>query len=280
MRHVIRLLFPLLLPVLALAEAELSPSPPAIYTFVGGRLRPDSVRVIDHRPLRPARDMAVDGLGDLLLLSREGELLRLARTDSLPFRHFGGDLSAGSWPEAVDSDGVDWLLLDGQGRGIRRIGRRGEALESVQTPDLGPFWRDLAADRSGRIWLAEGSGGRFAMLSRSGQLLQDWDLERWLPGFTPPVIAWCPDEHGGLYIAEGWPVRLHHVNAAGNPLGLWQLDLPDASLAFAIDEQERLTVAIDPGRGELLLAARGRLGELFCKTEDELWILARDGKGP
>ena len=79
----------------------------------------------------------------------------------------------------------------------------------------------MAVATSGLIWLADPGDGRFLALSRSGQVLLDWELERRLSGFSGELESWTPDVSGGLYLVEGG--RLVHLNAAGNRVGVWTL---------------------------------------------------------
>lgn len=276
--------------LLALATAARGAAPaPAVapearvYRYTAaGTLRPDSLRVARHFSAQPARDMALGGFGgDLLLLDLEGGLQLVRETDSLPRRLLSSDLSARDWPEAVAADGPDWLLLVEGGQTVQRLGRRGEAKERWTLPEPGR-WRELRADRSGRLWLAEPSRGRFLLLTRAGQALQAWDLERRVPGYRGPILAWCPDEQGGLYLAEGWPARLHHLNGAGNPLGSWTLGLPPGALALAVDAREQLLVAQGPEGRELRLALqRLPAGELLLLKEAvTIWLLEPVAEAP
>ena len=244
------------------------------------RAAAESLVTLSEYELPPLRDMALNRGGDFLLLTRGSELLTLAQGDSLVLASFGADLGAGVWPEAVASDGADWLLLAGQGRLLLRLGRRGEALERMQIPEQDIYWRDLAADRSGRIWLAELSGGRFAFLSRGGQALQLWNLEERLPGFTGPVREWCPDEEGGLWVAAGAPLALHHLNGAGNVLASFRPKLGAGEPALAVDEDGSLLVSLSPAGSAPRLFGRPLSREIFYFTGDTLLILQRPGKGP
>ena len=199
----------------------------------------------------PARDMALGGFGgDLLLLDPEGGLHLVLDGDDVEQRLLGGDLPGRDWPESISADGTDWLLLVDGGGAVQRIGRRGEAKERWPLPEDRP-WRRLRADRGGRIWVSEQGGGRFLVLSRAGQRLASWELETRLPGYRGPLLDWCPDERGGLYVAEGWPARVHHLNGAGNALGSWPLDLPDGELRLAVNDDDELLVAHGPEGEEL-----------------------------
>jgi hypothetical protein len=253
-----------------------------IYRYgAGSTLRPDSLRTLARTPLPPARDMALGGFGgDLLLLDADGALRLVPEGDSLPRRLLSSDLAARDWPEAVAADGQDWLLLVDGGQAIQRLGRRGEAKERWALPERG-LWRGLRADRAGRLWVSEEQSGRFLMLTRSGQRLLAWELGQRVPGYQGPVLAWCPDEQGGLYVAEGWPVRLHHVNAAGNPLGSWPLGLPAGAIALAVDEREQLIVAHGPEREELRLGVwRQPAGALLVlKDAEAAWLLELGPEG-
>jgi hypothetical protein len=251
----------------------------------GGVLRPDSLPVLARLPLPPAHDMALGGFGgDLLLLDVDGALRLIPEGDSLPRRLLSSDLGTRDWPEAVAADGADWLLLVDGGQAIQRLGRRGEAKERWTLPE-GGLWRGMRADRAGRIWVSEEQSGRFLLLSRGGQDLGSWQLAQRLPGYRGPVLAWCPDEQGGLFVAEGWPAALHHLNGAGNPLGSWRLGLPAGALALAVDAREQLVLAHGPEGEELRLGLRrlpfGAL--LMLKDAEALWHLElspEGGEGP
>jgi hypothetical protein len=153
-------------------------------------------------------------------------------------------------------------------------------------PETGRFWRGLKADRSGRIWLAQADEDALLALSRSGQVLQQWDLPRLLPGFQGPLRAWCPDERGGLYLAEGWPLRLYHLNAAGNILRQWMPAVDAAVLDLAPDPAAGegsgvLMVFFDAGAQapRLRLDARGRC--FVLAPEGRLFVLrVRDAERP
>lgn len=278
MRRVLAVFALLALVTAAGAEAPTpAPGPEArVYRYsAAGTLQADSLRLQRRFDAQPARDMALGGFGgDLLLLDLEGRLQLVREPDSLPRRLLSSDLAARDWPEAVAADGPDWLLLVDGGQSLQRLGRRGEAKERWALPEAGR-WRELRADRSGRLWVAEPSRGRFLMLTRAGQALQSWDLERRLPGYRGPILAWCPDEQGGLYLAEGWPARLHHLNGAGNPLGSWTLGLPPGALALAVDAREQLRIAQGPEGRELRLALqRLPAGELLVlKDAESIWLL-------
>lgn len=262
------------------AGAAPEPGRPAaqLYSYgAGGRLRPDSLRVLARLALPATRDLALGGFGgDLLLLDLDGALRIVPEGDSLPRRLLGSDLAARDWPEAVSADGPDWLLLVEGGQAVQRLGRRGEAKERWELPEAG-LWRRLRADRAGRLWVSEEQSGRFLLLSRAGQRLQSWELARRLPGYQGPVQAWCPDEQGGLFIAEGWPLRLHHLNGAGNPLGSWRLALPPGELALAVDDTEQLLVAHGPEGEPLCLGLRRQpFGSLLALRDGQgIWLLAR-----
>ncbi len=268
----------------AAAPDRSAPLAPAarIYRYgAGTALRADSLRTLGRIPLAAARDMALGGFGgDLLLLDADGALRLIPEGDSLPRRLLSSDLATRDWAEAVAADGPDWLLLVEGGRTVLRLGRRGEAKERWALPESG-LWRGLRADRGGRLWISEEQSGRFLVLSRGGQRLQSWELARRLPGYRGPVLDWCPDEQGGLYLAEGWPVRLHHLNGAGNPLGSWRLGLPPGAIALAVDERDQLLVAHDPAGGELQLGLRrqpkGAL--LVLKDADAAWLLDLSPEG-
>lgn len=267
------------------SSAAEEPARPAarVYRYSpGGALRADSLRAQRRFGAEPARDMALGGFGgDLLLLDLEGGLQLIGEGDSLPRRLLSSDLSARDWPEAVAADGQDWLLLVEGGQSLQRLGRRGEAKERWDLPEPGR-WRELRADRSGRLWVAEPSRGRFLFFTRAGQALQAWDLERRLPGYRGPILAWCPDEQGGLYLAEGWPARLHHLNGAGNPLSSWTLGLPPGALALAVDARDQLLVALGPEGRELRLALqRLPAGELLLlKEATTVWLLEPVAEAP
>ncbi|MBM4116789.1 hypothetical protein FJ251_03470 [bacterium] len=264
------------------AAAAAGPAARVYRYAANGALRADSLGLRGHFPLPPARDMTLGGFGgDLLLLDPAGGLRLVVEGDSLPRRLLSSDLSARDWPEAVAADGPDWLLLVDGGQAVQRLGRRGEAKERWALPEAG-LWRGLRADRGGRLWVAEPSRGRFLRLTRAGQALEAWDLERRLPGYQGPILDWCPDEQGGLYVAEGWPARLHHLNGAGNPLGSWNLGLPPGELALAVDGRDRLVVAHGPEDRELRLALqRLPVGErLLLKEAETLWLLEPVAEAP
>jgi hypothetical protein len=248
-----------------------------IYEIPGGA-QAESLLTIARQPLPPLHDLSANRFGELLALGSDGELFTLTGRDSLVKETLSGDLGAGVWPEAISSDGLEWLLLVSQGRAIARLGRRGEALERLQIPSQDGFWRGLESDRSGRIWLAEESGPRFALLSRGAQILQLWDLEERFAGFRGPVRAWCTDGRGGLFVAEGWPLRVHHLNGAGNALASWEPELPEGELALAADGDGRLFALVAEAGAEPRFQTRA--GQLVVAVGGELWILSRHEREP
>ena len=254
----------ILLPFACLAAVSTAAVP--AYPPLPFGLRPigaDSLILGDSIPLPPWRDFAVGPAGDLLLLGDDGQLLVLA-ADSSRFAPFDGDLDGAVWPDAIAADGHDWLLLAAQGRELFHLGRRGEDLGSLRIRVEGGPWRDLAVDRSGRIWLAEPNGGQMLLLSRGGQELQRWFLEERLPGYRGPLTAWCPDGSGGLYLLAGNPVRLHRLNGAGNPVALPQPPQLAGAGALAIDARGELRLlARWEGRPPGLAYARSRGGPLL-----------------
>ena len=278
----------------AAVDRAAGPRPPALYR-------------LDERGVRPlpppsgpwrvptARALAAGPGGRVLLLDEAGDLHELlgadslraggrdggggaaagdipasaTRGDSLARRPFGGDLPAADWPLALAADGGDWLLLPAAGDALRRQGRRGEALAGAVLPAGEAPWSELAADGSGRIWLAAPDAGRVLAVARGGQVLQDWNLERRLPGYRGPLAAWCPDGGGGLVVVANWPPRAWRLNGAGNAVAPPRLptDLP-AGLALAAAgaglvlgaSPAPLALAVLPGGRVLVLeGAAGRL---------------------
>ncbi len=266
----------LILPIAAVGEEA-----PRLYRQAGDEGRPilvplTLVRSFDSPPLR---DLGQGFGGELLLLGNSGDLHLIANGDSLSRRIPGADLEAEHWPEALCADGSDWLLLVRGGRALLRLGRRGEAKEEIPLPE-DAFWRSVRADRAGRIWVTEEAGGEMVVLSRSGQVLQRWSLEARLPGYRGPLRAWCPDERGGVILAEGWPARLHHVNGAGNLLSSRELEPSGSALALAVDDEGALLIAVARDEGKLHLAWKPSPREYLIELGGHTWILAPEPTEP
>lgn len=268
-----RAFIPIVLLVLAGPALAGEDPPSLLYRFTqSGALRPERLRTLREIETPEVWDMALGFGGDLLLLTPEGELRLIAAGDSLVQAFWSGDLGAEHWPEAVAADGPDWLLLVRGGQALLRLGRRGEVKEEVPLPDHA-LWRGLRADRAGRIWVAEERGGRFLVLSRSGQLLLRWNIEDRIPGFRGPLRAWCPDQQGGILVLEGWPARIHHLNGAGNPLGHWAADLPAGELAMAVDGSGDLRLASGPEGEEPHLLLYDLPRRIFLKQGSRIRVL-------
>lgn len=256
----------------------LAAAPPALYRYgLGGELDSLPTRTLRAFDSRPVRDLAMGFGGDLLVLGQDGDLRRIAERDSLERSFLSADISASDWPEALSADGPDWLLLIRGGGAVLRLGRRGEAKEIVELDDRA-IWRALRADRAGRLWVADEYGGQFEVLSRSGQRLQSWRLPMILPGYRGPIRDWCPDEQGGIYVAEGDPLRIHHLNAAGNPLGGWDVDFADEDIALAVGGSGELLLATAEGEGDLRLALRALPEEYALAHAGRIWVLAVEGR--
>ncbi len=161
-------------------------------------------------------DMALGPMQSILFITGDGHLLLVDGPERI---RLDGSLVEEVWPEALGADGSDWLVLHRLGGELLRLGRRGEDLGRVQLPQ--GRWREMEVCRSGRIWLADPAGERFLALGRGGQTLQDWNLQRLLPGRSGHLDSWATDGEGGLALAvEG---RVYHLNAAGNLAASWQL---------------------------------------------------------
>lgn len=245
----------------------------------GDRAAPLPVTILRAFDSPPLRDIDQGFGGELLLLGNAGELHLVADGDSLARAFPGADLEAEHWPEALGADGPDWLLLVRGGRALLRLGRRGEAKEEIPLPD-DAFWRGVRADRTGRIWVSEEGGGEMIVLSRSGQVLQRWRMESHLAGYRGPLRAWCPDERGGVYVAEGWPARIHHMNGAGNVLAAWTLEHPGSALALTVDAEGELLVAMAEEEGRLHFVARTQPTEYLLVIGGRTWILAPETAEP
>jgi len=211
--------------------------------------------------LPSCRDMALGATGDILLAAEDG---RLAVLRDGVLESMEGSLPTGSWPEALGGDGPDWLVLHRQGREILRLGRRGELLASLRTPEGN--WTGMRVSASGRIWLSDPAGERFVALGRSGQLLLDWDLRRLLPGHSGHHGDWAADPEGGLILRDGG--RLARLNAAGNPETVWTLPARNDLRALPLGGGRALLLAgperprsagFRRDRGMRLLSADGRL---------------------
>ena len=194
-------------------------SPPHSFLLLGAGGRIDTL-TIDLHPLGgelpPCRSLALGTGGAVLLATEEGNLLLV---DEEGERSLGGSLPAGSWPEAVAEGGVDWWILHRQGREILRLGRRGELLATLRTPE--GFWSRMDLSPSGRIWLSDSQGERFVALGRGGQLLLDWNPASRIPGYRAIGPLWSADESGGLLLLDG--NRVYRLNAAGNLQERWTL---------------------------------------------------------
>ncbi len=256
-----------------LASTAFAADTPALFRLgEQGRLLPLPVEVLREFPAEPARDMALGFSDEILLLSPQGDLSIIAAGDSLERTFLDADLAPEYWAESLAGDGTDWLLLVGGGAVLMRLGRRGEAKEEITLPG-DAFWRQIRSDRAGRIWVSEGNGGHLQVLSRSGQVLHRWRLTHRLPGYRGPLRAWCNDGSGGIFLAEGWPARLHHLNGAGNSLGRASAELPGGSVALTVDPAGEPILAIGPEGEELHLARRSLSPELVLKGERRVWIL-------
>jgi hypothetical protein len=254
---------------LSLAGTPVTPAVPELLTLTPqGRVISDSLQVIDSHPVSDLRDLTVTLRQELLLLDLEGQLIHLTLQDSLISRPLGEDVGLTSWPEAVAADGSGYLLLVDQGRGIRRLGRRGEDLGYFALPGEDLFWREMSSDRSGRIWLSAGIRGLTMTLTRSGQLMQSWQLDRLISGYRGPLRAWCPDQRGGLMLLEGRPATFHHLNAAGNLMVSRAVELPDrGDPGLLWDEKRGLVILALPGSGETVLLAGPLTGGEYLVAE-------------
>ncbi|MBN2171070.1 MAG: hypothetical protein JW819_07120 [Candidatus Krumholzibacteriota bacterium] len=298
MRRLIPILL-LLVPTAALAADAAAPAsdtaaprPPALFRLDARGPRPLAPPAGPWR-VPAARGLAAGPAGRVLLLDDAGGLQALlpadslttggslaaggalAPGDSLAVRPFGGDLPAADWPLALAADGGDWLLLPAGGNVLRRLGRRGESLTGVFLPAGETPWRELGTDGSGRIWLLAPDAGRALAVARGGQVLQDWSLERRLPGFRGPLAAWCPDGSGGLLVIAGWPPRAWRLNGAGNVIAPPRLpgDLPSELALAAVDGDFVLAtssgpLSLAPLPGRRLLVLEGPVGRLWVFDSD------------
>jgi len=230
--------------------------------------RTDSLSVDLHAiavDLPACRRLALGAGGAVLLAGEEGNLLLV---DAEGTRSLEGSLPTGSWPEAVDSDGADWWILHRQGREILRLGRRGELLGTLRTPE--GFWSRMDLSPSGRIWLSDSQGERFVALGRGGQLLLDWNPASRIPGYRAISPLWCADESGGLVLLGGR--KVYRLNAAGNLQDRWTLPescrpvrllSPGSGAVLVLDESQGFRdLAFRRDQGLHLLGGSGR--ELFA----------------
>ncbi len=263
---------------LGAAAVRAAESPPIHRLAPDGGLHRVETRLLRAFERLPLKDLAMGFGGDLLLLSPDGQLRGIAAGDSLAPAALAADLAAEHWPESLSADGTDWLLLVGGGRNLLRLGRRGEAKELLDLDlDDEALWRGLRADRAGRIWLVDPFAGDFLTLSRSGQELKRWRLPMLLPGYRGPVRGWCPDEQGGLYLAEGEPLRIHRLNATGNLLGSWNIDLDaEGGVALAADAKGTLLLALAREGDAPQLALRDATEAIALAHGGRLWILAAE----
>lgn len=175
-------------------------------------------RLLATRPLAGALDLSLDGSGRPLALAR-GVLLWGDRTLNLP-PTFGSPASAAYLPEGAA------VLLDGRQRRLIKVDAEGKAVGSA--PILVPDPTLVRTDGVGRLYVAEGRGGRIFVLAGDLSVLKVLDPKssgvplRRLSDFRV-------DFAGNLLLLDGRTHRLILLSAAGKVLYLSGEESPRVS---------------------------------------------------
>ncbi len=177
-------------------------------------------RLLATRPLAGALDLSLDGSGRPLALAR-GVLLWGDRTLSLP-PTFGSPVSVACLPEGVA------VLLDDRQRRLIKVNPEGKAVGSAGI--LVPDPALVRTDSAGRLYVADGQGGRIFVLGGDLSVLKVLDPKS-LGVPIRRLSDFRVDFAGNLLLLDGRAHRLILLSSSGKALFLSGEESPRVSAA-------------------------------------------------
>ncbi len=204
--------------------------------------------------------VAINGAGNLVVLSRGTPTFLEFRSDGSFVRSFGADgLLARSHGLHIDKQDNIWVTdvrdhvvmkLDSDGNVLMTLGTKGEAGEWDEATGNHLFSEpnDIAVDSDGNFYVAQGHGGRIAgvlKFSPDGEFIKKWGSRGFGPDQYVAAHAIEIDDDDVVYVADRESMRIQRYDTDGNLLREWKFDAMVCAMYLHDDGHMYITTGFD-----------------------------------